>query len=116
MKLATLGFGDKALHMELFSFILPRQTEPGELLLVQLGGATPARLVDQDVSVGRRQHRAAAQSAGVKGCGGSPGALGILILGEHWGAAMCHPPLASGFPRGGGKVPFLQSGAGSGAV
>lgn len=40
MKLDTLGFGDKAgcHRMELSSFILPRQTEPGELLLVQLGG------------------------------------------------------------------------------
>lgn len=114
MKLDTLGFGDKAVT-KLSSFILPRQTKPGELLLVLLGDHHSSQ-VDQDVSVGRRWHRVVAQSPGVKGCGGTPGGQGIFILGEQWEVAMYHPPLAGGFPQGGGKVPFLQSGAGSGTM
>lgn len=51
----------------------------------------------------------------MKGCGGSPGGRGTLILGEHWEAAMCHPPLAAGSPQGGGKKRFFSN-QGLGAV
>lgn len=111
MKLDTLGFGDKAVtKLSTWSSCHSSfQGKPGELLLVQLGGCHPS----QAGGPGRVCGQTPAPSLGVKGCGGSPGGRGTLILGEHWEAAMCHPPLASGFPQGGGKCLFSNQGLGA---
>lgn len=73
VKLDTLGFGDKEVT-KLSARSSPHSSSQAELLV-----ATPARLLVQDVSVGRCGHRAVAQSPGVEGRGGSKGDEGFLF-------------------------------------